>query len=102
MSKEHRNDLTGLRLQLWIKLANVKKSFTQCEEYNFRTIAKISANHLASSCWEEPSISKIKLSGMFSLCVLGKPYIRGRCEPVGQTLKSNPIINITSPDVLVY
>ena len=61
--------------------SHVKESFTQCEEYNFRTGTKISANHLASSCWEEPIIDKIGLSGMFSLCVLGKPYILGRCEP---------------------
>ena len=39
----------------WIKLANVKESFTQSEEYNFRNGTKISANHLASSCWEEPN-----------------------------------------------
>ena len=67
-------------------VANVKESFAQCEEYNFRTGTKISANHLASSCWEEPIIDKIGLSGMFSLCVLGKPYIRGSCESVGRTL----------------
>ena len=48
MSKDHRNDLVGSRLQSWIKLANVKESFTQCEEYNFRTGTKISAKHLAS------------------------------------------------------
>ena len=86
MSKEHRNELAGSRLQFWIKLANVKESFTQCEEFNCRTCAKISANHLASSCWEEPIIDKIGLSRMFSLCVLGKPYILGRYEPVGRTL----------------
>ena len=68
ISKEHRNDLAGSSLQFWIKLANVKESFTQCEEYNFRTGTKISANYLASSCWEEPIIDKIGLSGMFSLC----------------------------------
>ena len=86
MSKVHRNALAGSRLQFWIKFANVKESFTQCEEYSFRTGAKISANHFASSCREEPIIDKIGLSGMFSLCVFGKPYIRGRCEPVGRTL----------------
>ena len=48
MSKEHRNILAGSRLQFWITLANVKESFTQCVEHNFRTGAKISANHLAS------------------------------------------------------
>ena len=74
MSKEHRNELAGSRLQFWIRLANVKESFTQCEEYDFRTGTKISANHLASSFWEEPIIDKIGLRGMFSLCVLGKPY----------------------------
>ena len=47
MSKEHRNDLAGSRLQFWIKLANVKESFTQCEEYKFRTCTKLSANHLS-------------------------------------------------------
>ena len=78
MSKEHRNDLAGSRLQFWIKLANVKESFTQCEEYNFRIGTKISANHLAILFWEEPIIEKIGLSGMFSLRFLGKPYIRGR------------------------
>ena len=62
------------------------ESFTQYEEYNFRTGTKIPANHLTSLCWEEPIIDKIGLSGMLSLCVLGKPYIRGRCEPVGRTL----------------
>ena len=81
MPKEHRNDLAGLRLQFWVKLANVKESFMQCEEYNSRTGSKISANHLAGPCWEEPIIDKIGLSGMFSLCVLGKPYIRSHCEP---------------------
>ena len=86
MSKEHRNVYAGSRVQFWITLANVKESFTQCEELNFRTGTQIFANHLASSCWEEPIIDKIGLSGMFSLCVLGKPYIRGRCEPVGRTL----------------
>ena len=86
MSKEDRNVLAGSRSQFWIKLANVKASFTQCEEYNFRTGAKISATHLASSCWEEPNIDKIGQSGMFSLCGLGKPYIRGRCEPVRRAL----------------
>ena len=86
MSKEHRNGLAGSRLQFWIKLANVNESFTECEEYNFRTGAKIYANHLASSCWEEQIIDKIGLSRVFSLCVLGKPYIRGRCEPVGRAL----------------
>ena len=54
MSKEHRNVLAGSRLQFWIKFANVKESFRQCEEYSFRTGAKISANHFASSCWEKP------------------------------------------------
>jgi len=98
MSKDYRNVLAGSRLQFWIQLANVKASFTQFEEYNFKTGTKISANHLASSCWEEPIIDKIGVSGMFSLCALGKPYIRGRCEPCG----SNPIIDITSQDVLVY
>ena len=83
MSKEHKHVLAGSRLQLYIRLANVKKSLTQCHVYNFRTGAKISANRLASSCWEEPIIDKIGLSGTFSLCVFGKPYIRGRCEPVG-------------------
>ena len=73
MSKEHRNDLAGSRLQFWIKFANLNESFTQCEEYNFRTGTKISADHLASSCGEEPIIDKIGLRGMLSLCVLGKP-----------------------------
>ena len=86
MSKEHRNDLAGSIFQFWIKLANLKEPFTQCEEYNFRTNAKLSASHLASLCWEEPIIDKIGLSGMFSVCVLGKPYSRGRYEPVGRTL----------------
>ena len=62
MSKEHRNDLTGSRLQFWIKLANVKEYLLQCEEYNFRTGTKISANNLASSCSEETTIDKIKLT----------------------------------------
>ena len=44
-SKEHRNVMAGSRLQFWIKLVNVKESITQCGEYNFRTGAKISANH---------------------------------------------------------
>ena len=66
MSKEHRNDLAGSRLQFWIMLANVKESFTQCKEYNFRTGAKSSANQLANLCWEEQIIDKICLSGMFS------------------------------------
>ena len=66
MSKEHRNDLAGSRLQFWIKLANVKESFTQCEGYNIRTGAKSSAKHLANSCWEEQIMDKICLSGMFS------------------------------------
>ena len=85
MSQEHRNDLAGSRLQFWIKLPNVKESFTQCEEYNVRTGTKISANHLASSC-AEPIIDKIGLSGTISLCFLGKPYICGHGEPVGRTL----------------
>ena len=68
VSKKHRNVSAGSRLQFWIKFANV------------------SANHLASSCWEEPIIDKIGLSGILSLCVLGNPYIHDRCEPVGQTL----------------
>ena len=50
MSKEHRNVLAGSKLQFWIKLANVNESFTECEEYNFRTGTKISANYVASSC----------------------------------------------------
>ena len=50
MSKEHRNVLAGSRLQFWIKLANVNEFFTEYEEYTFRTGAKISANHIASSC----------------------------------------------------
>ena len=75
MSNEHSDDL-----------ANVKESFTQYEGHNIRTGTKISANHLARSCREEPIKDKIGLSGMFSLCVLGKPYIRGRSESVGQTL----------------
>ena len=41
MSREHRDDLAGSRLQLLIKLANVKESFTQCEEYNFKLNKKI-------------------------------------------------------------
>ena len=53
ISKGHRNDLVSLRLQFWKRLANVKESFTQREEYNFRTGTKIFANNLASSCWEE-------------------------------------------------
>jgi len=32
--------------------------FWQCEVENFRTGAKISANHLAPSCWEEPIIDR--------------------------------------------
>ena len=50
MSKEHGNFLAGSRLLFWIKLANVNESFPECEEYNYRTGAKVSANHLASSC----------------------------------------------------
>ena len=73
MSREHRNVLAGSRLQYWIKLANVKESFTPYEVYNFRTGDKIAANHLASSCSDEPIIDKIGLSGMFSLCGFGKP-----------------------------
>ena len=86
MSKEHRNVLAGSKLQFWIKLVNVKESFMQCEEYNVRTGTKISSTNFAKSCWEEQIIDKIILNWMFSLCVLGKPYICGRCKPVGRTL----------------
>ena len=58
MSKEHRNDLAGSRLQFWIKLANVKESFTHCVEYNFRTGTYISANHLAVRVGKNQSSSK--------------------------------------------
>ena len=78
--------MPGSRLQFWIKFANVKESFMQCEEYSFRTGADISANHFARLCWEEPIIDKIGLSGIFSVCVFGKQYICGRCEAVGRTL----------------
>ena len=67
MSKQHRNDFAGSRLLVRIKFANVKKSFAQCEKYNLRTGTKTSASHLASSCWEEPIIDKVSLSGTFSL-----------------------------------
>ena len=97
MSKEHRNVLAGSKLQFWITLANAKESFTQCEEHNFGTGAKISANRLACSRWEEPIIVKIGLSWVFSLCLLGKPYIHGCCELVGWS----PIISITSQYVLI-
>ena len=50
MAKEHRNVLACSRLQFWIKLANVNEPFTEYEEYKFRTGAKVSAYHLASSC----------------------------------------------------
>ena len=52
MSKEHRNVLAGSRLQFWIKLANVNESFTEYEEYNFRTgiIFSMSRNVAAFSC----------------------------------------------------
>ena len=68
MSKEHINVLAGRRLQYWIKLAYVKEFFMHCEEYNVSTGAKISANYLASSCWEEPIIAKMGLSGVFPVC----------------------------------
>ena len=41
------------------------ESFTQCVEYNFKIGANISANHLASSCWEELIFDKIGLIGIF-------------------------------------
>ena len=58
MSEEHKHVLLGSRLQFWIKSANAMESLMQFEEYNFRTGTKLSANHLASSCWEEPTINK--------------------------------------------
>ena len=58
MLKEHRNVLAGSTSQFWIKLANVEESFTQREECNFRSGTKISANHVAPLCWEEPIIDR--------------------------------------------
>ena len=52
------------------KVSNVKEPSMQCEDYNFRTGTKISANRFASSCWEEPIINNIGLCRVFSLCVL--------------------------------
>jgi len=44
---------------------------------------RIEENHLASWCWEEPVMDKIGRNRMSFLCVFGKPYMRGRREPVG-------------------
>jgi len=43
---------------------------------------RIEESRLASWCWEEPVIDKIGRNGMPFLCVFGKPYMRGRKEPV--------------------
>ena len=63
--------------------ANVNESFMQLVENCSSTGCKILASHLASSWWEESTMDKIGLNGVPTLCVLGNPYIRGLCEPVG-------------------
>ena len=64
--------------------ANVNESFMQLVENCSSTGCKMLASHLASSWWEEPTMERIGLNGVPSLCVLGNPYIRSLCEPVGR------------------
>jgi len=40
-------------------------------------------SHLASWCWAKPVMDNVGRNGMSFLCVFGKPYMRGRKEPVG-------------------
>ena len=65
--------------------ANVNESFMQLVENCSSTGCKMLASHLASSWWEEPTMDRIGLNGVPSLCVLGNPYIHGLCEPVERT-----------------
>ena len=62
---------------------NAKVSLTVNVEYLLTTGCRISASHLASSCWGELIIERMGLSGMSALCILGMLYILGRVEPRG-------------------
>ena len=64
--------------------ANVYESRMQCVEKRFNTGCKRLANDLLSSWWDKPVIDSIGRNGTFVLCVLGKPYILGLRDLVGQ------------------
>ena len=51
---------------------------------SWRTGWRRLVSHLASSCWADPVIDKNGCSGTSFLWVFGRPYMRGRWEPVGQ------------------
>ena len=42
----------------------------QCSECSCTTGSSISASHLAKLCWAEPTIDRIGLNGVLSLCIL--------------------------------
>ncbi len=48
--------------------------------------SKPSESHFPSWCWAKPTMDKIGLSGILCLWILGRPFIRGRCKPVGRIL----------------
>ena len=82
-SKEHMKTL-GSMSRFCMVLANVNESDMQCEENRSNTGCNRLANHFPSSRWDEPVIDSIGRSRVPSLCVFGKPYIRGLCDPVGR------------------
>jgi len=84
MSKEQRKTEVGENVKLLTSSTKVKESDTQLADRSLRTDWRRQVSHLASSCWADPVIDRIGRKGASSLWVFGRPYMRGRWEPVGR------------------
>ena len=82
-SKKHMKTLWS-RSRFCMILAKVNESDMQCDENRSNTGCSRPANHFSSLWWDEPVIDSIGQSRVSSLCVFGKPCIRGLCDPVGR------------------
>ena len=62
---------------------NLKESLRELFENLFKTGASAFTKNFAKLFCGEPIIDKIGLKGQSFLCILGRPYSFGRCEPTG-------------------
>ena len=84
MSKEQRKTEEGEKVKFLTSSTKVKESDTQLADRSWRTGWRRQVSHLASSCWADPVIDRIGRKGTSFLRVFGRPYMRGRWEPVGR------------------
>ena len=82
-SKEHIKTLESMSRFCMI-LAKANEADMQCDENRFNTDRNKPVNHLPNSCWGRYVIDSTGRNGVPSLCVFGKPYVRGLCDSVGR------------------